>query len=115
MRWARSSSEENTTARPSCSNSLGSAAERRQSIRCKPIPQGLPGDRQAIQVKKRLELAQKGGHSAGGKEILHITVPDRLEIDEDRGRVREPIDVIERNSDPCPAGDGGQMDDAIGG
>ena len=149
MRAARSSSEENTTARPSCSNSWASAAERlriaplrrevaeqrdqpalrlerlaarrddravdpRRALGREPLAQRLAGHRHAIEVEQRLQLAQQRAHAAGGEEVLHVAVADRLQVDQHRRRVGQLVELIERHLHAGAAGDGGQMDDRVG-
>ena len=65
-------------------------------------------------MKQRLQLAQQRAHAAGGEEILHVAVADRLEIDQHRRRIRELVELIERDLDAGAAGDRGQMDDRVG-
>ena len=65
-------------------------------------------------MQQRLELAQQRAHAAGGEEILHVAVADRLEIDQHRRRIREPVELIERHLHARASGDRGQMDDRIG-
>ena len=80
----------------------------------KALAQRLAGHRHAIEMEQRLELAQKRAHPAGGEKILHITGADRLEIDQYRSRVRELIELLERNPHADPAGDRGEVDHRVG-
>ena len=65
-------------------------------------------------MEQRLELAQQRAHAAGGEEILHVAVADRLEIDQHRRRVGQLVELIERDLHAGAAGDRGQVDDRIG-
>jgi hypothetical protein len=80
----------------------------------KALAQRLAGHRHAIKVEQRLELAQKRAHPAGGEKILHIAVADRFEIDQYRRRVRELIELLERNPHTDPTGDRGEVDHRVG-
>src|SRR4030095_1599707 len=68
-----------------------------------------------VEVKKRFQLAKNGAHAAGGVEILHVTVANRLQIDEDGGLVRDFVEAFKRNPNAQASSDGGQVDDGIGG
>jgi hypothetical protein len=61
-----------------------------------PLPQSLAGHGHAIEMQERLELAQQGAHSAAGKEILHVAVADRLEIDQERGGIGQLVEALQR-------------------
>ena len=65
-------------------------------------------------MQQRLELAQQRAHAAGGEEILHVAVADRLEIDQHRRGIRELVELLERHLDAGAAGDRGEMDHRIG-
>ena len=80
----------------------------------KALAQRLAGHRHAIKVEQRLELAQKRAHPAGGEKILHIAVADRLEVDQYRRRIRELIELLERNPHTDPTGDRGEVDHRVG-
>ena len=73
------------------------------------------GDGQAVEMQQRLELAQQRAHAAGGEEVLHVAVADRLEVDQHRRGVGEPVELVERHLDAGASGDRGQMDDRVGG
>src|ERR1700686_3167443 len=100
IRAARSASEENTTARPSCSNSLASAAERLQrfvglgddravdvavGVAFEALAECFAGHGHAVEMQQRLELAQQRAHAARRAKVFHIAVADRLEIDQHGG------------------------------
>ena len=148
MRADRSSSEVKTTARPSFSNSFGSAAERlkiapfgasepnsatrpplrlqrlgqrpddvavdRPGRRGQALAQGLAGDRQAIEVQQRLQLAQHRADAAGGEQILHVMRPGRLQIDQDRRRLADLVEPVEIDIDAGAPGDRGQVQHRVG-
>ena len=65
-------------------------------------------------MQQRLELAQQRAHAAGRAKVFHIAVADRLEIDQHGRRIRQRIEMIERNFYAGAAGDRGQMNDRIG-
>ena len=149
MRAARSASEENTTALPSCSNSRASAAERlriaplgamlpnsetsppcgsngslarrddravdpRVALVREALAQRLAGHRHAVEMEQRLQFAQQDAHAAGCREVLHVAVADRLQVDQHRRGVGELVELVERHLDAGAPGDGGEMDDRVG-
>src|SRR6266404_3895724 len=135
MRAARSASEEKTTARPSCSNNLASAEERNEpalrferlvalrndravdvsgGIACQALAQRLAAHCDAVEMQQRLEFAQQRAHAAGGEEIFHVAVADRLEIDQHGCRIREPVELCERNFHPGAPSDRGEVDHRVG-
>ena len=148
MRAERSSSEVKTTARPSFSNSFGSAAERlkiapfgasepnsatsppfgcsgsierfddgavdRTVRRGKPFRQGFAGDRHAIEVQQRFQLAQHRADAAGGEQILHVVRAGRFQIDQNRRRLADLVEPAEIEVDAGPSRDRGQMQYRIG-
>jgi hypothetical protein len=85
-----------------------------RSLRRQTLAQRLAGHRHAVEMQKRLELAQERAHAARGKKILHVAVADRLEIDQHRRRVGELVELLERDLHAGPAGDRGEMDHRIG-
>jgi len=60
----------------------------------KPLAKRLSGHGPAVEVQKILQLAQQRAHAAAGEEILHIAVTDRLEIHQNRGRLRQFIEPL---------------------
>ena len=83
-------------------------------VRGETLAERVAGDGQAIEMQQRLQLAQQRAHAAGGEEILHVAVADRLEIDQHRRRVGELVELVERHLHAGAAGDRGEMDDRIG-
>ena len=61
-----------------------------------------------------LQLAQQRAHAAGGVEVLHVALADRLEVDQHRRLVGDLVEARERDLDAEPAGDRGQVDDGVG-
>ena len=51
-------------------------------------------DREAIEVQQVLELAQDGADAAGGEEVFHVPLADRLQVDEDRRFVRDLVEPL---------------------
>ena len=56
-------------------------------------------------MKERLELREHGTHAAGGEEILHVVLADRLQADQHRGRSAELVEALKRKLDAEPASD----------
>ena len=79
-----------------------------------PLAERAAGDGQAIEMQQRLELAQQRAHAAGGEEVLHVAVADRLEVDQHRRGVGQAVELVERDLHAGASGDRGQMDDRVG-
>jgi hypothetical protein len=66
-------------------------------------------------MQQILQLPHQRAHAAGGEEILHVTVADRLQVHQHRRAVGQFIEPLERHRHAGAAGDRGQMDNPIGG
>ena len=82
--------------------------------RHQPLAEGLAGDRQAIEIEERPQLAQYRADAAGSEQILHVMRPGRLQIDQHRRLVADRVEPVEVDVDPRAAGDRGQMNHCIG-
>ena len=80
----------------------------------KPLAKRLSGHGLAVEVQKILQLAQQRAHAAGGEEILHVAVADRLEVHQDRRRVRQFIEPLQGNRNAGASGNRGQVNDGVG-
>ena len=56
-------------------------------------------DVDGVEVQQRAQLAQHGAHAAGGVEILHVAVADRLEVDQHRRLVGERVEARRADRD----------------
>src|SRR6185437_5351823 len=63
-------------------------------IAFEPLAQRLARDREAVEVEERLQLAQHGADAAGSEEVLHVELPGRLQVDDDRRRVGELVEAL---------------------
>ena len=79
-----------------------------------PLGQRAALDVDRVEVQQRPQLAQQRAHAAGGVEVLHVALADRLEVDQHRRLVGERVEPLERQADAEPAGDGGQVHDGVG-
>src|SRR5690606_11651286 len=52
--------------------------------------------------------------AAGGEEVFHIVRARRLQVDQDRGRVRQFVELPEIDPDAGAAGDRRQVEDGVG-
>ena len=48
----------------------------------------------AIEMQQLLQFAQQRAHAAGGEEILHVAVADRLEVHQHRRRVGQFVELL---------------------
>ena len=58
----------------------------------KPLAERFAGHRHAIEMQKIFDLAQQRAHAAGGEEIFHVAVTDRLQVHQHRCRVGQFIE-----------------------
>src|ERR1700687_1416740 len=107
MRADRSSSEVKTTARPSFSNSLGSAAER-----LKIAPPGASEPNSATRPPTGCNGSARGGTPSPSPR--REMGPGRRQIDEDRGRIADLVEALQIDVDAGAAGDRSQVQDRVG-
>ncbi len=65
-------------------------------------------------MQEILQLPQQRAHAAAGEKILHVAVADRLEVHQDRGRVRQFVEPLQGHRNAGAPGDRGQMNDGVG-
>ncbi len=68
----------------------------------------------ASRCKQVLQFAQQRAHAAGGEEILHVAVADRLQVHQHRRRVGQFVELLQRDRQAGAAGDGREMDHRVG-
>ena len=76
------------------------------------------GERGAIDADGRVieevaNLAQHREQPASAEQVVHQEATGRLEVDEERDVSTEPIEVVQRQVDAEPAGDGEQVQTAL--
>ncbi len=76
---------------------------------------GRPVTVSAVGVEQVRDLAQHRQQAAGAVEVLHEEASRRLQVDEQRNRGADAVEVVQRQLDPEPPGDGQQVDDGVGG
>ena len=79
-----------------------------------PLGQGAALDIDRVEVQQRPQFAQQRAHAAGGMEVLHVALADRLQVDQHRRLVGDLVEALERDLDAEPAGDGGEVHDGVG-
>ena len=68
----------------------------------------------AVEMQQILQFAQQRADAAGGEEILHVAVADRLQVHQHRRGVGQFVEPLQRHRHAGAAGDRGQMDDGVG-
>ena len=113
-------SEPNSAASPPCfwygSPSGRTMSRSTQGAGCDSrSPERLAGHRQAVEVQQRFQFAQHRADAAGGKQVRHVVRAGRFQVDQDRRLVGERVETLERHFHAGAAGDGGEVDEAVGG
>jgi hypothetical protein len=70
------------------------------------LDQGPARHRARLGVEQVCDLAQHGQQTAGPVEVLHQVAAGRLEVDQQRHRRPDAVEVLERQLDPQPPGQG---------
>src|SRR6266550_1416721 len=114
MRAERSLSEVKTTARPSFSNSLGSAAER---LKIAPFGANEPNSATsppcACSGSASERITSRSTGSAGAEQILHVIGHGRLQIDQHRGGIADLVEPLQIDVDAGAPGDRGQVQHGV--
>ena len=66
-------------------------------------------------MQQILNPVHHGGNSARVKQIFHQILARRLDVDDASGAPRDAIEILERQPDADPPGDGDQMNHGVGG
>ena len=74
----------------------------------------MAGHADGSRIQQVPDLAQHGGKATGPEQVLHEVPAGRLEVDEQRHARADPIEIVERQRDAEPSGDGEQVDHRIG-
>jgi hypothetical protein len=66
-------------------------------------------------MEQMFQLAQHRRDAARGAKILHVADAGRLQVDQHRRRLAHLVHFLQIHLEAEPAGDGGEMDDGVGG
>jgi hypothetical protein len=80
-----------------------------------PLPQRRAGHVSRVAAQQVAQLPQQRRHPSGGVEILHVAVPGGLQVHQHGRRLRKCVQSVEIDANPAPPGDGGQVDQRVGG
>ena len=66
-----------------------------------PLAERLAGDRHGVEMQQVLQFAHQRAHAAGGEEIFHIAVADRLQVHQHRRGVGQFVEPLQRTGMPA--------------
>ena len=79
------------------------------------IDQRPAGHGERVGIEQVAHLAQHGEQPARTVEVLHQVPSGRLQVDQQRHARAGRVEVVERQVDAEPPGDGEQVHDGVGG
>ncbi|MNS53029.1 hypothetical protein D3C72_857720 [compost metagenome] len=79
------------------------------------LAQRAAGHGHHVQVQVRAQFAQQRQHAAGIVEVFHVVLTRGLQVHQHGGFTADAVQARQVDVDTQAAGDGGQVDDAVGG